>query len=297
VIDEPVDLKQLVMLAFQVSILCTVFGFGLEATPRSLAYVLREPWLLLRSVVAVFVIMPIVAVVLARGFDFSPTVEAALIALAISPLPPLLPRREVKAGGQASYALGLMALLALLSIVLVPLAAELLAAFFGRPFTVPLVSMAAVVLKAVVAPLAAGMAVRALAPQVAARIEKAVTLVAKILMPLAVIPLLVFAAPALWALVGDGTIVAIGLFLVLGIVVGHVLGGPDPEQSVVLAISAACRHPAIALSIAAANIPYEHFGATILLYLILGVAVGTAYTAWRPRDRRPAADASSGARR
>ena len=56
------DLKELVMLAFRVSILSTVFGFGLRATSRDLLYLGRRPGLLLRSVIAVFVIMPIVAV-------------------------------------------------------------------------------------------------------------------------------------------------------------------------------------------------------------------------------------------
>ena len=38
-----------------------------------------------------------------------------------------------------------------------------------------------------------------------------------------------------------------------GLLAGHLMGGPDPDHSVVLARSSACRHPAIALSIAAAT--------------------------------------------
>jgi bile acid:Na+ symporter, BASS family len=61
------------------------------------------------------------------------------------------------------------------------------------------------------------------------------------------------------------------------------MGGPDPNQSVVLALSSACRHPAIALSIAAANFPDEHFGGTILLYLIVNAIVGIPYVEWQRR--------------
>ena len=70
--------------------------------------------------------MPVLAVVMARVFELRPEVEIALVALAFSPLPPLLPRREGKAGGATAYGLGLVVLLAVLSIALIPLAAHLL---------------------------------------------------------------------------------------------------------------------------------------------------------------------------
>jgi BASS family bile acid:Na+ symporter len=65
--------------------------------------------------------------------------------------------------------------------------------------------------------------------------------------------------------------------------VGHVLGGPDPEHAAVLALSTACRHPAIALASAATNYPGEHFGGTILLYLLVSILVGMPYIAWQRR--------------
>ena len=108
-------------------------------------------------------------------------------------------------------------------------------------------------------------------------------MIVKILMPLGVVVLLIAAAPAMWRLIGGGTLVAMVLFLAIGFVVGHVMGGPDPDHSIVLAISTACRHPAIALSIVSANFPDEQFGAAILLYLLLGFVVGVPYTMWNKR--------------
>lgn len=169
------DLKQLVMLAFQVSILATVFGFGLRASPDVVLYLIRRPGLLVRSLFAVLVVMPIVAVVLARAFDFRPVAEIALIALAISPLPPLLPKKESKAGGRQSYGLALMVVLAMFAIVTVPLSAEILQRVFGRPLGVAPGAIARVVLLMAVLPLAAGMTVRATLPALAGRIEPLVT--------------------------------------------------------------------------------------------------------------------------
>ncbi len=278
------DLKQLVMLALQVSILATVFGFGLRATPADLLYLVRRPGLLLRSLIAVFLIMPVVAEVLDRMFDLRPTVEVVLVALSLSPVPPLLPRKETKLGGHTSYALGLMAMLALLSIVVVPLAVELVGRFAGRSFGVAPGAIARVALVSVIMPLVAGMAVRALLPRLADRIEEPIRMVAAVLLPLAVLALLAGSWQALWAAVGDGTIFAMVGFAAVGLFAGHVLGGPDPDHAIVLALSTACRHPAIALAIAAASFPGERFAGTIILYLLVSAIVGIPYIAWHRRQ-------------
>ena len=120
------DLKQLVMLGLQVSIVCTVFGYGLKTRTAALVGVARRPALLVRSVICVLVVMPALAFALTRLFAIRHEVEIALVALAISPVPPLLPMKEGKAGARVSYGLGLLALLALVSIATIPLAIDTL---------------------------------------------------------------------------------------------------------------------------------------------------------------------------
>ena len=282
------DLKQLVVLTLQVSVVSTVFGFGLKTTAGDLSYLIRRPGLLARSLVAMFVVMPAAAVLLALLFDFPQTVERALIILSISPMPPLLPVREIKAGGHAHYALGLMAILALTAIVVVPLEILVLQAVVGRPLEMAFGAVARVVIVTILLPLAVGMAVRAAAPGLVGWIEKPVALIAKVLLVLGLVALLAAAAPAMWQLIGSGTLIAIFLFLGVGFAVGHVLGGPDADHSVVLGLSTACRHPAVALTIAAANFPEERFGGTILLCLLLGALAGIPYLAWHRRQPRTA---------
>jgi BASS family bile acid:Na+ symporter len=87
----------------------------------------------------------------------------------------------------------------------------------------------------------------------------------------------------MWALVGNGTLVAIAAFVVLGLAIGHVLGGPNPHDRSVLALATASRHPAIALTIAQTNFPNQPVVPAILIYLILGVVLGIPYIKWRQR--------------
>ena len=280
-------LQQALGLALQASIVMTVFSFGLRTAPDDVLYVGRRPWLLTRSLVAMFVIMPLVAVAFAMFFELRPSVEIALVALAISPIPPLLPGREQKAGGHASYALGLMMIAAVLSIGIVPAEVNLLGRYSMKPFAMSPGAIAGMALKAAVLPLVVGMLLRALLPAVAARIARPVEIIATVVLVGSVLVLLAGTFTAVLALVGNGAIVAMAAFVLTGLAVGHVLGGPRAGDRLVLALSTASRHPAIALAIAKANFPDEpHLGATIVLYLLVSLLIGIPYQVWQMRRNR-----------
>jgi BASS family bile acid:Na+ symporter len=277
-------LQQAVMLALQASILLTVFGFGLQATVHDLLYLVRRPGLLARSLVAMFVIMPIVAVILVRAFELRPAFEIALVALAISPVPPLLPGKEGKAGGEIAYGLALMAVASLLSIGVLPLWVELLERYFGRPFQMPPSAIARVVVTTILLPMAVGVIVRVIAPSTAGRLEKPTKVVATVLLLLGAAALLVTALPSVLGLTGDGSLLVMAAFVGIGLGAGHLLGGPQAEESTVLALSTASRHPALALAVARVNFPDEpYLGATILLYLIVAAVISLPYVASQRR--------------
>ena len=270
--------QQIVMLVLQVSILLTVFGFGLETTLHDLQYLVRRPALLARSLLAMFVIMPIVAVILVRAFALRPSFEIALLALAISPVPPLLPGKEGKAAGHAAYGLALMAVVSILAIVVVPLWVQLLGRYFDRQLQMPPAAIAKVVVVMTILPLITGVMVRTLLPGVATRLEKPARLVSTVLLVAGALALVIAAMPVIWSVTEPGILVAVTVFVLIGLSVGHWLGGPQPEDATVLALSTASRHPAIALAVAKLNFPDEpHLGATILLYLILLAVLTVPY--------------------
>jgi BASS family bile acid:Na+ symporter len=151
---------------------------------------------------------------------------------------------------------------------------------------VPTAAIARALLLAVLLPLLVGMVMRARLPAAAERIEPAVTRAAKVLLILAAVVLFVGMWRAILGAIGGGAIAGMVVFVVLALVIGDLLGHPEREHSIVLALSAASRHPAIALSIASANAPNEHFAGTILLYLLVNLVVGFAYIAWQHRSAR-----------
>jgi len=280
----------MVIVSLQVSVLLTVFGFGLQTTANELLYLVRRPGLLARSLVAMVVVMAIVAVALVRIFELRPSFEIALVALAISPVPPLLPKKEDKAGGQSAYGLALMAAVSLLAIAVVPLSLEILGRYFARPLQMPPIAVAKVVVIMTLLPLIAGVIVRAIAPAIADRLEKPAKLVATVLLAFGAGALLIAALPVIAGLIDVKTLPAIAIFVVVGLAAGHMLGRPEAEHETVLALSTASRHPAIALAVAKINFPNEpYLGATILLYLLVLTVITLPYMARQRRSLLPLA--------
>jgi BASS family bile acid:Na+ symporter len=275
------DAKALILLAFQIAIIGTVFGYGIQATREDLAYVVQRPKLLLRSFVAMLVIVPAVVVVCVKVLDLPKATEVVLTALAISPLPPLLPKKHKKSGGVPPYGLGLMLILALGATVTVPLSIVVLDHVFQQPLAMRPGAIVKIVLVMVVAPLAAGLLFSRLAPGLAHRLLDPVRRMATIFLVVGVLALLAGTWRVIWSATGHWTVIAIVAFVLLGLLVGHVMGGPEPEHASVLALSAASRHPAIALAVASTNYPSEHFAPTLILYLLLCTAIVLPYVKWQ----------------
>jgi BASS family bile acid:Na+ symporter len=279
------NLADLILLAIKVSIVLTVFALALKAGPQDAMYLFRRPRLLMRSALSMAIVMPMFAALFIRALDFlHPAVKIALVALSVSPVPPILPRKELKAGGKESYTIGLLVGAALVAIVFVPLALEVFERIFAIPLGLSPLRVALVVLMTVLAPLAAGIAVHSMAPAFADRMVRPVFLVATIMLVAAAVPVLFTESRAIGSLIGNGTVVALALFVVVGLASGHLLGGPDPEDRTVLALSTASRHPGMAIAIAHANFPGQKLAlAAVLLYLLVSVVVSIPYITWTKR--------------
>jgi BASS family bile acid:Na+ symporter len=277
-------LATLLPLAIQLSIGLLVFSIALDATVGDVTYLLRRPKLLIRSLLSMFVVMPLFAAVLAASFDLTPVVKGSLVLLAVSPLPPIFPKKALKAGGEQSYTIGLLVAATLFSIVFIPVAMKLLARAFDVPLQMRAAQVLPLVLWTLLLPLALGVVVHRLTPGFAERIAKPVGLFAVILLFLAILPVLIKVWPAMMSLIGNGTILVMVVFALVGLGVGHLMGGPDPQNRTVLALSSATRHPGIAIAIAHVNFPDHKLApAAILLYLLVSAISAAPYLGWTKR--------------
>jgi BASS family bile acid:Na+ symporter len=105
------------------------------------------------------------------------------------------------------------------------------------------------------------------------------------------LPLLLVAWKTFGTLAGNGSMLALALFMIAGTAAGHFLGGLEAEDRMVLAIATSSRHPGLALAIAKANYPEQItlVAGAVVIYLILRLALAIPYIRWR----RQAAQAPS----
>jgi BASS family bile acid:Na+ symporter len=276
-------LAALIVLVLKVSIAVLVFTVGLGTKPHELTHLLRRPGQLVRSLVSMNLVMLAVAVAIVLLFPLRGPVKVMLVALALSPVPPVLPKKLMKAGGGHDYVMALLFSASIFAIVWIPFAGEVLDRIFPAHISIPAVAVAKLVSMTVLGPTIAGVFVRLLAPGPADRIAAPAATVASMLLLVGLGLILVKGAPAMLALLGDGTLLAIVAFLVLGLLAGHLLGGPTPADRSVLALATASRHPGVAMAIAQLTFPAEKSSvlAALLLYLLAGMVVTLPYVRWR----------------
>jgi BASS family bile acid:Na+ symporter len=275
----------LIRVAVLLSIALIVIGFALLSTWQDATSLFRQPALLLRSLLAMNVVLPIFAAVLVSLFAFRQPVSIALICLAVSPVPPFLPQRQRKLVGHNEYIYGLLGASSLLSIVLVPITIALIGLAFSREARISSVAVARVVAFTVLIPFALGLLVHRLRPDLAVRLSALASKAGMLLLLVALVPVLIKMWPAVVSLIGDGTLLAIIAFIAVGLAAGHLLGGPNPDTRTVLALATATRHPGVALIIATANFPNDKLVApALILYLVVSVVASTPYAIWRKRQ-------------
>jgi len=272
------SLQTLILFVLKASILLNVFAIGLKAGVHDATYMFRRPGKLAKALLAMNILMPLFAVAFVLAFHLKHAVEVALVALAVSPVPPILPRKLRKAGATESDTIGLLVAVGILAIVFVPAAMEILERVFHVPLRMTFASVAALIFVTIILPLALGIAVHTLAPVAADRLVNPIAKIASIALLLSAVVILFSGAPAIWELIGNGTLVAIAAFVLVGLLIGHFVGGPKPENRTGLALATASRHPGIAIALAVANFPEEKLAiSAVLLYLLVNILVSIPY--------------------
>jgi bile acid:Na+ symporter, BASS family len=280
------NLQALILLVVKTSIVLSVFALGLEATFTDAMYLFRRPTQLARAFLSMNIIMPLLALLLVFEFDIDPAVKIAVVALSVSPVPPVFPKSALKAGGKENYTIGLLVAMSVLAIAVVPLTLKTFESIGGIPLSLPVRSVAIMVFSTVFAPLLAGVAVHSLAASFAQRLARPLGIVASVLLIVAVVPVLFFATQTILSLIGNGTLVALTAFALVGLISGYFLGGPEPSNRHVLSLATATRHPGIAVAIAHANFPHQKLAIpAVLLYLIVSAILSGLVKRFRPHSQ------------
>ena len=272
-----------------VTIFSLMLAIGFNHSFQQLTSLWRRPGLLLRSLLAVVVLVPVVVIFLLWMFDLPPAVATGLALLAASPGAPLTTKRAQMAGGDPVYSASLQLTLALLAVVVTPVILAMYYALFELLTEgVTLFLVARQVAEVTFLPVTIGLVLQQFAPRLAEVLRKPVLVFAHVLfiLLLVMLILLLVLVPELRATlnVGGLSMVAILIMVIVSLPIGHLLGGPLRDQRSALAIACIARNVGLALFIAELSDYGPHFIPTLLTYMILGGILAVPYAVWSKRQ-------------
>jgi BASS family bile acid:Na+ symporter len=280
-----------IILSFELSHALTILAIGLDAPLRESATLLREPRQLARVLLAMGVVMPVLVATAIGLCPLTPAVKLGLMALAVSPVPPLILHRSHT---ERYYPLALFMTTCLLAPLLAPLTFGVAAWALDKPVGFRPHHLLPHVALAIVAPLLVGWALRRLVPS-AQRAARPVAMAANVLLVGSTLLIVVLKWPSVVQLAGNGTFLSFAAFSVIGLSAGHWLGGPGIERRAALALATACRHPAIALEIAHAAFPQDTTAGTVVVgYVLVSMLCAMPYIWWE-RQKKLGLQTASGA--
>ncbi|MGE4303356.1 MAG: hypothetical protein AB7E24_04905 [Novosphingobium sp.] len=278
-------------LLLVVSIALMLFVLALRAKLADLSYLFVHWRLGLGAFAAMFIVVPAVAIILARSLDLNPAVKVALIAIAFSPLPPILPGKQIKAGGEACYVTGLLFGATIASIVIAPFGVAFAAGIFDVEAAITPMQVAMPLFVTVLAPLLAGLALAPMFGDAIPRLSSIMSKIGTALLAVAMIGLIIVLWPAMREVIGQGTLIVLCIMIAAGMAAGYFLGGPANGDKAALSLAAATRHPGVAVAIATHAFPEASLApAAIVLSVILSTILCIPYL--RYMSRKPA-DASA----
>jgi hypothetical protein len=107
------------LILLEAAVAGIILAIGMDSTLKDATYLWRRPGLLLRSVLAMYVLVPLAALALVKVLTLAPWVEIGLLVLAVSAGATLLPRKLMKIDDGA-YIFSLVLTSSLLAILFVP---------------------------------------------------------------------------------------------------------------------------------------------------------------------------------
>jgi bile acid:Na+ symporter, BASS family len=276
---NPATILKLVLL---LGVVLLVVAIGIRARLEQPLLLLRSPALALRAMVAMYVALPAFVLVLVWLMPLQAGVGAVLLGFAVSPVLPPWAKKGAAVGGQSDYVIGLQVLSSVVALLVVPLMIWIVYRTFGVATNLDPLAVEMVLLITVAAPLALGMGLARLYPG-AARLADRADRVGGVVLLLGAVVLLIVNGRAILGVIGQGTLIATVAVILFGLLVGHLLGGPDPGNRGALAEATVLRHPAIALLLASGAFPEREatvLGA-VLMYLVASLLLSVPYERWR----------------
>ena len=258
-----------ISVATLVFVLSSMLATGLGLTVSEITTPLRNARLVLLSLLANFVVMPLAAFALAATLRLDQPLGVGLLLLGTAAGAPFLPKLAQISRGNLAFGVGLMVLLMVVTVGYLPLVLPLLL----PGVSVNPAQIARSLFLLMLLPLAGALAVRARFAAAAARTKPVLDRVSNLSLVLLIVLITATNINNVLAVFGTRGILAALLFLAVGFGVGWLLGGPGPDTRRVLALGTAQRNIAAALVVGGQSFTDPKVVVMIIVVAIVGLLV------------------------
>ncbi|GAK48999.1 hypothetical protein U14_00216 [Candidatus Moduliflexus flocculans] len=277
-------LLTLIKTGLPIALIAVMFSQGLRlALAQQLAFFKEHSMVMARSLLAVLVLVPLVALSVVAILRPSPAVAIGLLILASSPAAPFQLLNIAKKGGSLVYLATLHLTLALFAIITVPVTLYLLTHLFGFKAEFSVLAVAETVATTILIPVGLGILVRYFLPGVADKIGPILGKLGEIALYLLIIPVLIKAF-SLMLQISLWSYVSMIVFIIVNLAICHRLGPDDEQERTTLAMEGSARNIGLALTIGALNFSQEKALPVFLPYVIVFVVISTIYLKWRQKQ-------------
>jgi len=261
-----------------------MFTIGLRVSGGELLGILRDRAVLVRSLLANCIIVPALGVLLVLLFPLKPDVTVGILLLAAIPGTPIALQFTRQAKTRLAFAAAMTFVLSLVSVAMAPLAIEVMPQVATRSQR-PILELLASIALYIGLPLGAGLWMARLAPKIAPRLVLPLGILASVVFMFLMWETRLMRREAFNTIRGRGTILAMVLLLLSGMLIGWLIGGPDPESRRVMATATSMRSVIVVLYVARYCFPGTDVYMVPIVYLSLMVPTNMlfhlAFTVWQ----------------
>lgn len=261
-----------------------MFARGLGTRKGDLWYLGARPGLLFKSLLTVFVIVPLIAaaaIVLVRP---AKATAICMLLLAASPVAPMALKIILKAGGDREYALDLHFILALLMIVTTPITIELLSILIDFHLEVSPEAVAGVVGLSILLPIVSGIIAGRIFPAPARHMIRPLEILSNAASMAVNVIVLLFTYKLLFML-DIVSYLAIALMVLGALIAGHLIAKGRPGEQATLALESATGNFGVVFLIVSTFTTLDKAMPVIIPYIIIALIICLIYILYMKKKR------------
>jgi BASS family bile acid:Na+ symporter len=238
-------IKPLPLLNFFVA--TVMFSIGLRTSAKEFFDILRDRALLARGLLANCIVIPALGFLLVHIFPLNPDATIGILLLAAIPGTPIALQFTRRAKTRLAFFAAMTFVLSLVSIAMTPLAIEAMPQIAEHNDQPVLILISTIVL-CIALPLCAGVWLEQGVPKAASRLVVPLSVIATVAFLFLMWETQLLRRQAFNAIRGGGTVLAMFLLLLLAMLIGWLIGGPDRETRRILPTSTGMRSVIVVLA-------------------------------------------------